>query len=146
MIRRPPTRRSLFAALASLAAFSCSPKAPLPSPPAQVDVNMREYRFDHRPRVAQGRIVFRARNAGRLPHQLVLLPTSARVRGPEPLLGAPGATAAIPLAILPDLTPGESGTFAQDLRPGRYAVVCLLQDPDGTSHFRRGMRSELEVF
>jgi hypothetical protein len=41
--------------------------------------------------------------------------------------------------------PGRWGTFAVDLPPGRYAMVCFVKDPDGGQHAQKGMSAEFRI-
>lgn len=50
-----------------------------------------------------------------------------------------------PLGVLPKRGPGATGTFAVDLAPGRYGLICFVRDADGQPHALRGMGSELRV-
>lgn len=123
---------------------ACRPAAPLPAAPNVLDVTMAEYRFQHAPTVSGGRVVFRVRNTGKLPHQLVLIQTPKQTPGGR--TSKPGGVqAAVPLAITPDQGPGDAISFAQDLGPGEYRLMCLLTDPGGKQHLREGMRSDLRV-
>lgn len=145
--RRTPGWTSVLALGAAVMATSCqgSPAraAPLPAPPAVVDVTMSEYRFEYPPVVPSGRVVFRVRNAGQVEHQLELLhlseefpPIDVQVRGSE-------RRVVTPLAGVRNRRPGASGTFAVDLVPGRrYAIVCFVRDSDGEVHAVKGMNSE----
>jgi hypothetical protein len=106
---------------------------------------MSEYAFTHPPRVSPGRVVVRARNLGRLPHELVMVilpedvpPIGEQLRSPERRVVAS-------LASLPARGPAREGTFAVDLAPGRYAFICFVADEDGGQHDQKGMSSELQV-
>lgn len=133
-----------------LGAGSCqSAEAPLPAlppgPPVVV-VSMREYRYDYAPAVPAGRVVFRFVNAGRREHQPDLLPLGddfppidEQVRGQQRRVVTPFA------GLLPR-RPGQTGTFAVDLEPGRrYAFVCFAEADDGQSHSLKGMTSEFRT-
>jgi hypothetical protein len=106
---------------------------------------MSEYAFQHPPDVAPGRVVFRISNAGALPHSMVLveLPDDLPPIVEQLRFGAPQPVAN--LARLPERPPGSRDTFAVDLRPGRYGMVCFVTDPDGVTHALKGMGSEFRV-
>jgi hypothetical protein len=106
---------------------------------------MREYRFDHPPQVAPGRVVFTVRNAGALRHELVLLALPEDFPPIDQQLHSDERRAVDTLAALHDRDPGTRDTFAADLAPGRYAFVCFIRDPDGVAHALKGMNSELRV-
>ncbi len=135
-------------AVAVLTASCATPAggAPLPGPPSVLDVTMREYRFDHRPSVPRGRIVIRARNAGRDRHDLTLVglpegfpPAADLFRGDTPR--------SFPtIANLHDLRPGGGDAFAVDLASGRYAMLCFVKGRRGVFHAEgKGMVSEFRV-
>lgn len=147
--RRAP--RKLLAALAATLvglATACAnaPAKPLPPSVPVVNVVMREYLFEHEPMLGAGRAVFRVRNAGQADHALTLvrLPEGLTLSVEEMLQG--GTRRAFPTtARLLSRPPGSLGTFAVDLRPGRYALFCFLADDGGEQHVTKGMASEFEV-
>ncbi len=105
---------------------------------------MREFGFDYRRPVPSGRVVFHVRNRGLLTHEMLVLslpedfpPVDVQLRSGKP--------ATVP-TVASHLRPaGSSGRFALDLSPGRYAMVCLIRDPDGVVHASKGMTSEFRV-
>lgn len=138
-------RRILLTAVA-LIAVACSPseaaRPSWPPDPQRVEVVLDEYRFDFAPDISAGRVVFEVRNSGDLVHELQFFelpddfpPIDEQIRGSERrVLAATGG--------VPSRQPGGSGSFAVDLVAGqRYALVCLLQDEDG-SHGAKGMNAE----
>ncbi len=147
---RPPTPRLAAVAVAGgvlLLTSSCQGGVTDGPPKASVlDVTLGEYYFDVSRSLPAGRVVIRARNAGALDHQLVM------VAVPEDLPGtfaeqvvSPEPKALATLAYLPGRKPGKTGTFAVDLAPGRYAFGCFLKDERGESHARKGMSVEFRV-
>ena len=106
---------------------------------------MEEYRFVFRAPAAPGRVVLRARNTGRQEHELVLLPLpedfppiAEQLKGRQRrLVGT--------LAFVQPLHAGKEGVLAVDLRRGRYAIVCLLEDREGVRNAERGMATEFRV-
>jgi len=136
------------AALMTAVGVSCdrqAPPAPLPPPPAVVDITMRDYEFRYDPDIPPGRVVFRVRNAGPSAHEVDLVslpedmpPIDEQLRGSERRF-------VDAVAVMPTHQPGTSGVFAADLRPGRYALVCFLLDAEGKAHALRGMNSEFHV-
>ncbi len=130
---------------------SCSPKTgaadsrqAVPRDPPVVVVTVTEYRFDYE-RFPRGRVVVRLRNAGTMEHRLSLIPLpeefpplDVQLRGEERrFVDTLAGTAPVP--------PQGAGTFAVDLQPGRYAIVCLLSGADGETHARKGEASEFRV-
>lgn len=106
---------------------------------------MREYSFEHPRAVSPGRLVFRARNVGRLAHQFVLvaLPEDLPVNMAEQVLDP--APRAFPTVVSTGAQPGRTTVLAVDLRPGRYGLVCFIEDADGRQHAKKGMASEFRV-
>lgn len=133
----------------ALVASGCVPRPqaepPLPPPPAVVEVTLADYRFELAGEVPPGRVVFNAYNRGTVDHSLTLIvlpedfpPLDEQLRGDtrRPVTN---------LALLPRRPPGERGTFAVDLVPGRYGLVCFVPGPDGVAHGVRGMNAEFRV-
>ena len=139
--------RGLLTVALALVAASCQTRAAsLPRGPQVVDVEMREYSFEHTRRIERGRVVFTARNVGRRDHELVMVPLPEDIPPiAEQLRGSRRRTVAA-LASFPPRPPGATGTFAVDLSPGRYALLCFVVDKgDRVSHALRGMSSEFRV-
>lgn len=119
--------------------------APLPPPPRTVQVQMREYGFRYDRSIGPGRTVFRARNTGRLRHELVLIPLPKSFPPIGVQLRSKTRQVIAPLAHLQPVRPARSGTFAVDLAPGRYAMVSFVTNRDGMSDALKGMSSEFRV-
>lgn len=120
--------------------------SPMPTPPSEVTVTMREYAFEVDGRLGAGRVVFRVANGGREPHMPVLValddtlpPIAEDVKSPEP-------HPLRPLAGVNPRGPGRTGTFAVDLDAGRrYALICEASTADGTPHAQKGMTWEMRA-
>ena len=117
----------------------------LPPPPGAVQVKMREYAFDYSKAIAPGRVVFRVTNVGRLSHSLTLVSLPEEFPPLDEQLHSDTRRAAATIARLPARSAGSTGTFAVDLQPGRYGLVCFVQDDDGIIHALKGMNSEFRV-
>lgn len=115
-----------------------------PPRPATVRVTMDEYRFGYQPPKTRGRLVFEARNVGRIDHQLVLTYLPPGVPPIDRQLRSENRRVVPTVANLPPRRPGGRGTFAVDLEPGRYALICFVRDPDG-QHAQKGMSSEFRI-
>lgn len=135
----------LLAAPACAGAGGPTPTRLLPPGPETVDVTMREYSFDLPETLPRGRVVFRARNAGRLPHEMALVVLGEDVPPIAEELRNQRGRVVRTLASVPSRAPGSAGTFAVDLKPGRYGVICFVLDQDGEQHARKGMASEFRV-
>ena len=110
-----------------------------------VDVTMDEYRFSLDPPGRRGRTVFRARNAGRLDHEMVLVVLPEGFPPIDEQLRSDNRRAVDTVASVPSRRPGRSGAFAVDLSPGRYALLCFVADDDGEQHVRKGMSVEFTI-
>lgn len=130
-----------------LPACAQAPTLPLPAPPPVLDLTMRDYDFRLRqPVVRAGRVVFVARNTGRVDHEVVVLPLPQDVVGRlDDEVRSPTEKAVSTLTQLPAQQAGAVATFALDLPAGNYGLVCLLKDAAGLSHAARGMNAELRV-
>ena len=132
----------------SLLAASCGEEnndAPLPPAPPVVDVTMRDYSYEYSPRIPRGRVVFRAHNAGRRLHEIVLVPLPEDYPPIDEQLRSKTRRPAGILARMHPLTPGATDAFAVDLVPGRYAMVDFITGRDGVIHGLKGSNSEFRV-
>lgn len=125
---------------------SCRRQEDLPPPPVIVRVNMNEFGFHYDRKIPAGRVLFQVRNTGRLKHELVLLRLPDDFPPIDVQLHSKQRRPVPTLALLPARSPGQIGTFAADLTPGRYAMLCgVLDDPDPVPHALKGMNSEFVV-
>lgn len=100
--------------------------------------------------VPAGQISFVASNLGGRTHELVILPLPAgasagkRVPGPEGKIDEAGslgeASASCAAGTGEGITSGTTGWITVTLPPGRYELVCNLQN-----HYANGMYQELVV-
>lgn len=118
-----------------------------PAGPATLTVTQREGLLElDRQEVPAGRVVVRAHNVGREPHEVVVLPLPADME--ETLAEALRSERRRAVTVLAALSPREAGgeaVFALDLPPGRYALVCFQSGSDGQSHARAGEHAEFTV-
>ncbi|HYE77289.1 MAG TPA: hypothetical protein VEI97_04815 [bacterium] len=122
------------------------PGPPLPAASPELDVVMSEYAFAYAPPAQAGRVIFRVRNAGQVPHDLNLLPLGEDVPPIDAQLRGTTRRALAPFAELSPRAPGASGVFAVDLVAGRrYALICFVRDADGLPHGLKGMTSEFRA-
>jgi plastocyanin len=112
--------------LATAAALAgCGPGPSADAPDRTVTIALTDFR--PRPqdvRVDAGRVTFRVRNEGRLPHNLSL-------RGPQGRV----------LMKISTLLPGETGSATVRLRRGTYTIFCVIGNHEvlgehGTVHVR----------
>ena len=132
------------------------------APEASMAIRLLDFSFTFEAPPNAGRHTIRVENAGREPHDLVLLklapgksvddvrtwlnPERARRTDPGGDEGPP------PLESLGSLLggiaaigPGMEAFFEADLTPGEYVLVCMATAPDGRSHIEHGMIRHLSV-
>lgn len=149
-IHRCPALVCLLSVASMVAVASCSAGSSadeeLPAGPPVVEVTMSEYSFTYSPPTDAGRVVFRARNAGTIEHEMGLYPLSEDFPPIDEQLHGSERRLLTPFARAGPLSPGEQDAVAVDLVPGRrYALICFVRDPGGTVHALRGMNSEFQI-
>lgn len=138
------TAAGLAACSSDTADAPARPAAP-PAPPV-VTVTMVDHKFEFDPDIPAGRVVFRITNAGKAPHHLIMFPVPEDLPPIDEQLKGTQRRSVEPFASIYDRAPGDTGTFAVDLVPGRrYAMVCSVQDEDGKPHWRNGMATEFRT-
>jgi len=116
--------------------------------PPIVTITAREYAFDAPDSIASGPTTFRLVSKGKQQHFVGLVKIESphtladyrrNLDSPhaEPWLTSVGGVGTIP--------PGAVAATTLDLAPGLYAMVCDMEDPHGTPHFKRGMLRALVV-
>jgi hypothetical protein len=110
-------------------------------PKADLTVTLRDHNFKLTNPVPRGHATWHVRNEGTEPHQALVIKLPDRVseyaekawlannRGPEPGESMGG---------VPFLKPGSDAWFTTDLAPGRYLLLCAMQEEEGR-HFDLGM-------
>ncbi|MEA2828601.1 MAG: hypothetical protein QOG43_3040 [Actinomycetota bacterium] len=133
-----------------------SATAPAPCEPAGTDlkasavatvgIELKEYSFTPSTiEVAPGVVTFAVTNAGTQNHELAVLPGGGDV--PLTTAGHPDedALTAAGAFELEKFGPALSCEATFDLKPGTYTLFCLVNDPDGQTHYQKGMRGRLTV-
>ncbi|MER3436152.1 MAG: hypothetical protein C4346_00100 [Chloroflexota bacterium] len=122
-----------------------------PVPPAdtsQIRVRIEDYSFSLSTRRVPGPdVVLSGENRGKEDHELLVLRLAAGVSTDvlltEPGPGFPNGVTFIGQVTIPA---GQSGELVLvGLRPGSYALVCLLPDADGVPHLALGMKTRFTV-
>lgn len=95
--------------------------------------------------VTAGVVTFAVTNVGDEAHEVAFLPGGGQVPFTED--GAPNEQAlaeggAFELEAFPA---GEECRATYDLQPGRYTLFCIVEAPDGETHYEKGMVGELTV-
>lgn len=154
MTRRAASVAVLVAAVAASAcaasgggAGSPARSAPVPEPAPVVEVTMADHRFDYdASAIPAGRVVFLARNVGKVVHNMVMIPLAEDVPPIDVQLRGTERRLVEPFAGFYERPPGEVGSFAVDLAPGtRYAMICSVTDSEGEPHWRKGMATEFRT-
>ncbi|MGC4193072.1 MAG: hypothetical protein QM589_18145 [Thermomicrobiales bacterium] len=108
---------------------------------ADLTVAMGEYTFDFPDQVPAGPQIWRVTNNHTILHDLVLFKTPDPVTKDDvmnglmagmngtPVAGAFSFETAMPVAILPVISGGESVWVEVNLAPGNYVAICFLTDP-----------------
>jgi uncharacterized cupredoxin-like copper-binding protein len=130
-------RRTFFALLAgSLVALAGAGRASLAwsrEGAAAVSVRLKEFKVIPSVRsVRAGRVVFTARNTGKLPHNLVVLRTNL-APGKLPVVGSVAKEVGR-RGKTPVFGPGKSRRLALELKPGKYVLLCNV-----AGHYKAGM-------
>jgi hypothetical protein len=118
-----------------------------------VEVRGDEYAFVLPERIEGGWTTLRLENTGEEPHEFALAKlegdrTLADVRRvlTDPATQEEGPPSWVSIrAGIPTLQAGETASLAQQLEPGRYALICFLDGPSGKPHFVDGMVSLVDV-
>lgn len=129
-------------------------QSPAQLEPGELEITATEYEFALTTPLPARRYDFTLINRGEEPHHAqffrlaegvtferyrqVILSAGARSQAVRDLVVVP------PTGVLAPVSPGERGTGRGDLRPGVYALVCLV----GTSnvgHYQLGMSREVRI-
>ena len=129
------------------------------TPPAAGTASLFEMGFELPNPVVPGRQVWEVTNMGTLPHEVLLVRSSAPVTAREiielfsnenenatPVGGGPSLAEIEPVGGLGWLSPGATAWTELDLQPGHYAAVCFVFDPEtGMPHLMLGMVDDFTV-
>lgn len=148
---RAATLLAVVVALAGLGGCSSgsargAARPPVPAAAPVVIVTMVDNRFEFDPKIPTGRVVFRISNEGQAPHRLTMFPMPEEMPPIDEQLRGTQRRFLEPFAGIYNRAPGDAGTFAVDLAPGRrYAMICTLKSADGQPHWMKGMASEFRT-
>lgn len=133
------TAGAVLLAVALLAPTASGAPAGGTAPARTVTVVLKEWTL--RPsvsRVGAGRVTFVVRNAGAIPHELVVLRTT-RPRDAIPVKGSTADETGRATEV-EELGPGTGRRVTATLRRGKYVLVCNLP-----GHYRAGQFASLTV-
>lgn len=111
-----------------------------------VEVQLLDYAFaPPEIAVAPGVVTFATTNDGTENHELAFLPGGDEV--PVTDDGAPDEEALADAGAfeLEGYSPGQSCNATYDLEPGTYTLFCIVEAPDGETHYQKGMAGVLTV-
>jgi uncharacterized cupredoxin-like copper-binding protein len=106
---------------------------------------MDEYSFSASSEFQRGRVVFTLVNEGEIRHEVVVVALPEDLPPLAQQLRSDRRRATTTVAVVPPKAPGVRTSFALDLDPGRYGLLCFLKAPGGRPHALRGMHSEFRV-
>lgn len=149
-------RYRVFAAAGILAIAACAEKparqaeiAAAPVAPQEITVHARDFAFDAPDTIPAGLTTIRLINDGPGLHhgQLLRIDSSKtfadavaaipqQVNFPSWLVAVGGPNA---------VAPGDTSNVTQDLAPGNYMLICLIDVPSGSPHYKKGMEHAITV-
>lgn len=105
-----------------------------------LDVQLTDYAFEPAELETQaGVVTFATTNAGDQAHELAFLPGGGEVPFTEE--GAPDEDALAEAGAfeLEAYGPGQSCDATYVIEPGTYTIFCIVEAPDGETHYEKGM-------
>ena len=139
--------------LAALGACAKTEKAPEPAPPAAaapptVHVTATDYAFEAPDTLAAGLTSFHLMNNGKELHHLVLMRLAEGQTITDLQKMDPKAPPPANLVLVGGPNPAVPQGVAEatvNLKPGKYAMFCMIPGADGQPHMMKGMIRELTV-
>jgi plastocyanin len=111
-----------------------------------VDLELDDYAFEPaETSVDAGVITFATSNVGSEAHELAFRPDGGGVPFLEDGSPDEDALAAAGAFELEAYGPGRQCNATYELDPGTYTLFCIVEAPDGQTHYQKGMRGTLEV-
>jgi hypothetical protein len=114
----------------------------LTPPEADVTLRLHDHGFQLTAPISAGRQLFHVLNGGTEPHQalVVRLPDGANEFQERGWFngGSKGARPGQPIGGIVELAADDDAWFRVELTPGRYLLLCAMQEEDGR-HFELGM-------
>jgi uncharacterized cupredoxin-like copper-binding protein len=112
--------------------------AAAPTAVAKISVGLTEFKVTPSSTIGKaGRITFTVRNAGKVPHEFVVLKTNKRAAD---LLKGAEADETGNVGEIGDMAPGTQKSLALKLAAGHYALICNLP-----GHYKAGQYVDLTV-
>lgn len=111
-----------------------------------VEITAIDYAFEPADvEVSAGVVTFAVSNEGEENHELAFLPGGGDI--PKTEEGDPDEDALAEAGAfeLEAFGPGQVCNATYDLEPGTYTLFCIVETPEGVTHYDLGMRAELVV-
>jgi hypothetical protein len=134
----------MTAALASIAALSLAASAK----PNVVRISAREFAYSLPDSIPAGVTTIEMTNGGKELHHAVFFRLEGGKRAADLLEAMKGhamPTWAVPVGGPNGPAPGRTASATINLKPGRYAVLCVIPGADGVPHVMKGMVKEVMV-
>ena len=109
-----------------------------PSPPSGGPVKVTESEWAIKPAATSakaGKVTFDVANDGKIPHEMVVLKTTA-----DKLGGGARVSEKTSVGETGDVAPGKTKKVTLKLKPGTYTLVCNIP-----AHYQQGMHAEFTV-
>lgn len=125
--------------------------APAAMPRADIALRLGDYSFTMPDSLRAGAHVVDVRNAGSQPHMVLVwrLHAHESARDVVHWLDTPSDSEPPPVTLtggVPDLDPGQGAELPVRWTPGRYLLICLVDDVrDHKPHYQHGMVRELTI-
>ena len=116
-----------------------------------VQLTARDFAYDINDSITGGLVKLEMRNTGQEPHhaQFARLNDGVTQQQFTTALMNPDPAAALGLVSLAGgpgiIQPGQSQVVYDDLRPGKYALLCFVEGADGVPHAAKGMIDFVDV-
>jgi uncharacterized cupredoxin-like copper-binding protein len=119
-------------------------------PASDVTVTLSDYKFDFSTPLTAGQHTLRIHTAPGQPHEFMLFQLAPGKTSSDVTKyiesGMKGPPPGMPLGGVAALANGRDVFYTVDLKPGKYAAICFLEDAkDGKPHFTHGMSQDITV-
>lgn len=142
-------RAPILMASAAVTVMACAPKEPPPPAPQEMMVRATDYAFEAPDTVTAGltNVIMDMPGPGFHHVQFVRIDSGKTYADLEAALKVPGPPPAWAhfVAGPNPVNPGNKSAALVNLDAGNYAIICLVDIPDATPHFARGMMRPLTV-
>ncbi len=110
------------------------------APDGAIEVELTEWKVEPAEATAEaGTVTFTARNAGEVPHELVVISTDTPA-GDFPVESGRAEVEGEEVGEVEGIAGGQSKPLEVELEPGHYALICNLP-----GHYEPGMYADFEV-